>query len=95
MPGELFVIEIGENEPGWSGHLRIGLTQINPKTIENLPLYALPDLVALGPSWLHALTQSHDVHGSRNGSHSHGMNGTSVLKSEFEYGRKSSIQFHS
>lgn len=41
--GELFLIEIGNKEVGWSGHLRIGLTQINPVHIKgNLPQYALP-----------------------------------------------------
>lgn len=40
-------MEILKSEPGWSGHLRIGLTQHNPDTGFEVPQYSLPDLVTL------------------------------------------------
>ncbi|ODM93789.1 Neuralized-like protein 2 [Orchesella cincta] len=58
--GELFLIEIEENETGWSGNMRIGLTQMNPSKEFPLPMYALPDLVSMGPSWLYAITKTHN-----------------------------------
>lgn len=48
-PGEIFLIQIEENETGWSGYLRLGLTQKNPDSKFELPLYALPDLIQIGP----------------------------------------------
>ena len=41
------MVEILHNERGWSGHLRIGLTQHNPDTEFELPQYALPDFVTM------------------------------------------------
>lgn len=38
--------------------MRIGLTQMNPNKEFSLPLYALPDLVSMGPSWLYAITKT-------------------------------------
>lgn len=42
--------------------MRIGLTQLNPNKEFPLPLYALPDLVTLGPSWLYAITKTHNMY---------------------------------
>lgn len=62
-PGEIFLLEIEKDERGWSGHLRLGLTQIDPKTVNKhgLPQYALPNLVRMGSSWVYAITQCPNI----------------------------------
>ncbi len=53
-PGEIFLLEITETELGWNGHLRLGLTQLDPNTRFLLPLIAF-ELMPLGQTWIFSL----------------------------------------
>ncbi|XP_045925628.1 neuralized-like protein 2 [Micropterus dolomieu] len=59
-PGEIFLIEIQDKELGWCGHLRIGLTARDPRGLEVVPEYSIPDLTTLGDSWVFAITRNHN-----------------------------------
>jgi hypothetical protein len=39
---------------GWNGHLRLGLTQLDPNTFFDLPLISF-DLLPLGQTWVFSL----------------------------------------
>ncbi|NXD67431.1 NEUL2 protein, partial [Eolophus roseicapillus] len=59
-PGEVFLVEIEEKELGWCGHLRVGLTALDPQHLETVPEYSLPDLVNMGDTWVFAITRNHN-----------------------------------
>ncbi|XP_073537286.1 neuralized-like protein 2 [Phyllobates terribilis] len=59
-PGQLFLVEIEEKELGWCGHLRVGLMARDPRSLDILPEYSLPDLVNQGNSWIFAITRNHN-----------------------------------
>ncbi|XP_056405990.1 neuralized-like protein 2 [Hyla sarda] len=60
VPGQLFLVEIEEKELGWCGNLRVGLMARDPRSLEILPEYSLPDLVNQGESWIFAITRNHN-----------------------------------
>lgn len=59
-PGEIFLIEIEDKELGWCGHLRVGLTARDPRSLDVVPEYSIPDLTDHGDSWIFAITRNHN-----------------------------------
>lgn len=59
-PGQVFLVEIEEKELGWCGHLRLGLTALDPAGLPAVPEFSLPDLVSLGHTWVFAITRHHN-----------------------------------
>merc|ERR1719427_1809634 len=51
---EVFLFEILEQQEGWAGNIRCGITFHNPAHI-NIPQYLLPDLMKLGQSFIYAI----------------------------------------
>lgn len=52
--GEVFMLEIESNEAGWSGYMKLGLTQMDPSARLPLPAFSKPHLVDSVPcrSWI-------------------------------------------
>ena len=62
LPGEVFLLEIAANEAGWSGYLKLGLTQIDPSERFPLPAFSKPHLVSAHPDkmWIFQVQNSMD-----------------------------------
>ncbi len=63
--GETFLFEIEDQEIGWAGHVRCGITLHNPTKIRNLPQYLLPDFAqqqeGKNSSWVFAIKPSEEM----------------------------------
>lgn len=61
-PGETFLFEIEDQELGWAGHIRCGVTVHNPNKLKCLPQYLLPDFAQMNDgefrSWVYAIKPS-------------------------------------
>lgn len=56
---ETFMFEIVEQEQGWSGHVRCGVTEHNPRDMK-IPPYLLPDLAQMGRTWVFAIKPNNE-----------------------------------
>lgn len=65
LPGETFLFEIEDQEMGWAGHIRCGVTIHNPIKLRSLPQYLLPDFAQLTDgkcaSWVFAIKPSEEM----------------------------------
>ncbi|XP_078482576.1 neuralized-like protein 2 [Ciona intestinalis] len=59
LSGQLFLIEIKDTDKSWSGHLRVGITQINPNLDQILEM-VVPMMVDDGRTWALAITKFHN-----------------------------------
>ncbi|XP_023246930.1 neuralized-like protein 2 [Copidosoma floridanum] len=63
--GEIFLLEIEKDEKKWSGHMRIGLTQMDPKKLFKIRSTqfnsASPNLMKMSSSWIFAMTESSNI----------------------------------
>jgi len=56
-PNEVFLFEISDQQQGWAGNIKCGITFHNPAKIV-IPQYLLPDLLRLGKSFVFPLKPS-------------------------------------